>query len=681
MAQTMLVEALRQYHILPLNAPDMIDLNDELMEDFEVIPQGIPALYEYSARFARDRRAKKMVDVFINLAARHRGCLLVIPLVPLAFVVVYVSRPMISSVLSSILENSGRITEGTAPKPYQPSYTTKATQTSAPIPDLSAEADSELETVTLTVAEMLWIKEITTDLLENQEKSKIRQADMLTAIGDMEEENGSLRDEVTRLQMKIQGLENQHALDENNQRKLFNERESYRLGGKNFKEKWEKLQKEYNDLEDDHDECGVIVDKLRDELNDMTVQRDELKQANGLLKIENEELEANAATDKEAAVEYEEACEELNNDVSRQARELQEAAKETADLKAQLAAVQTTGSQVDVKEDTSRPSTQPVTIEQSKMEMRKLKKELDELKAVQNTSDPSRDSGRGPIFEQPQGLSDDNIEEGAPLRRVQSAPLWLPLPHRDDGLDSLFDGSDYGDDDDGFDSLFEGSDYGYDDDHDDDEGQGDQDNSHDPANDDGNGSHKDEHDDDDEDDHVSGDDNVNGSDQHQNDENDHVSGDDSRGRSGQDENNDDADDQGDGGAGKIALQAYQTQQDQVGATTPLPEDIPLPDTPPNDGQVPIVPEPSPRRASPSLNVAAPVFVPAHHQTPPVPFRAMGPQDTKNDHVKEINVGLKRQTWAEKSGKPDLVEGKEGAAVAEDVIGKIVSHLPTRVRTI
>ena len=34
-----------------------------------------------------------------------------------------------------------------------------------------------------------------------------------------------------------------------------------------------------------------------------------------------------------------------------------------------------------------------------------------------------------------------------PLRRVQSAPLWLPLPHHGDTFDPLYDVSDYGDDD------------------------------------------------------------------------------------------------------------------------------------------------------------------------------------------------------------------------------------------
>ena len=96
------------------------------------------------------------------------------------------------------------------------------------------------------------------------------------------------------------------------------------------------------------------------------------------------------------------------------------------------------------------------------------------------------------------------------------------------------------------------------------------------------------------------------------------------------------------------------RQDQVGNTTPLPEDIPLPDTPPNDGQVPIVPEPSPRRVSPNLIVAAPTFVPTRHPTRPVPFKAMGPEDTKNAHIKKLKEELKQRAWMEKSGKPDVV---------------------------
>ena len=656
MAQNMFAELLRHYHILKSTTPDMIEISDQLVQESALIPQGIPALYEYSARFHRDRRlAKELANAFINLTARHRGRLLDVRLAALVLVLVYLAYPMISTMLSSFVEGTGRIKRRIVTRPHQPSYVTKATQT-----------DPEPETVTFTVAEMVSLKSLTTDLLEDQEKSKIRQADMLTAIGALEDENESLRDDVTRLEARIQELKNQQAVDQNTQRRLSKERETFRLGGRDLKQKWEELQKEYNDLEDDRDEHREMVEKLQDDLKDMTVQRDNCSKANKLLKIDNEKLEANAIIDQDAALEYEETCKDLNNQVSRQKGELEAATKETADLKAQLSAVkeasweglndfesgldteepkelgstvQATGSQFGVKEDTSKPSTQPMNVEQSKLEIWKLKKELDELDAEYKRPEPSRDTCREAIFEQPQGLSDSNVEEGAPLRRTQSAPLWLPLPRHGDTFDPLYDVSDYGDDDD------HNNDAG---DEDGGEGQGDQDDTHDSGDDNGNGSHQDENDDDEDDDRISGDENSNGS--------------------------------GDGGAENIVIKAYQTRQDHVGDTTPSPEDTPLPDTPPNGGHTPVTPEPSPRRVSPNLNVAAPAFVFTHPPTRPVPFRAMGPEDTRNDHIKKLNEELMRRAWMEKSGRTGLTEGK-GVAVAEDVIGKIRSGLLPQVRAI
>ena len=540
MAQTVLAEVLRHYRILTPYTPDVNDLNDELLQEFELIPQGIPALYEYSERFARDRRAKELVNTFLNLTGRHSGTSLDVRFAPIILVLVYLSRPMISSMLSSLWESTSRISRGTAPRPHHPNYVTKATQTCDSSSDHSTETDSEQQTVTFTVAEMLWMQRITSELLGNQEVSKTRQADMLTAIGDLEDANEALGDDVARLESEIRALKRQRAVDEDTKRRLSNERESYRLGGKDFKKKWEEVQKEYNDLEDDRDDCVKMIQKLQDNLEEMTVQRDDLKK------------EAQLAAVRE---------------VSSEGLDAFESGLGTEESKELGSAVKAAGSQIGVKEDTPEPITQPMTLEQSKVEIRKLKKELDELKAVHNTPEPSRDTSRAAIFEQPQGLIDNNVEEGASLRRTQSAPLWLPLPDHDDTFDSLFDGSDYGDDD-----------------------------------------------------------------------------------------------------------------DQVEDTTPLPEDVPLPNTPPNDG-LPITPEPSPRRVSPSLNVAAPAFIPTIHPTRPSPLRAMGPEDTRNPHIKKINEGLKRQTWMEKSGEPDPVEGKKGVAIADEVIGKTVSRLPNRVRAV
>ena len=687
MAQNMLAEVLRHYHVIaPTNAAES---NHDLMQELELVPQGIPALYAYSERHVRDHgAAKELMNAFINFSRRHRGRLLDFRLLPIVCVLAYLSRPMITSALSSILESIGQDTEGTASKPPHPSYMSRATQTCGPDPNPSVESDLEPELVTFTVAEIMWLKNLATDLLANEDKAKIRQSDMLTAIGDLEDENEELKDEVTRLKKKItddtahfeariRALENQHTEDKDNEQKFCDERGKYRRECKDLKKELEKLQKEYNDLEDDRDDCrervedlGVMAEQLKDDFEGMKTQRDDLKKANDLLVIDKEEAEAKAALDRDAVQDLEDICEDLDKEdnrqkrelqeaekvISRQKRELQEAAKETADLKAQLAAVSAirweglndfesdpetketkeeksaahaTGSQDSAEEKTFKPSSQPKTVEQSEAEIRRSK-ELDELMAVHNTLEPSRDTWRGAIFKLPEGLKENNVEEGAPLRRIQSAPLWLPLSHHGDNFDPLYDVSDYGDDDDHHDDVG-------DEDHD--KGQSDQDDKDDSGDDNGNGSDPDENDDDDEDDGL------------------------------------------DLGAEKVDIYENQPRQDPVADRTPLSEDTPSPDSALNNGQMRIVPDPSPRQASFNLNVGAPEFVPTMRPPRPVSSRAMGPDDAKNAHIKKLNEELKRREWMEKSGKPDLVEDKEGVAVAEDVVGKIISRLPTRVRAI
>ena len=68
----------------------MIELTDELMQEVELVLQGIPALYEFSEHFASDHgRVKELVNAFFNLTARHRGRFLDVRLAPLIFVLVY----------------------------------------------------------------------------------------------------------------------------------------------------------------------------------------------------------------------------------------------------------------------------------------------------------------------------------------------------------------------------------------------------------------------------------------------------------------------------------------------------------------------------------------------------------------------------------------------------------------
>ncbi|KAM0798634.1 hypothetical protein BDR22DRAFT_823114 [Usnea florida] len=100
------------------------------MQESDFIPQGIPALYEYSERVHRGRRrAKELLNVFMNVTTRHRGRLLDVRLAPLILVLAYLSKPMISSMLSTVWEDTGRLKKGIATSAHHSSYVTKATQT------------------------------------------------------------------------------------------------------------------------------------------------------------------------------------------------------------------------------------------------------------------------------------------------------------------------------------------------------------------------------------------------------------------------------------------------------------------------------------------------------------------------------------------------------------------------
>lgn len=247
-------------------------------------------------------------------------------------------------------------------------------------------------------------------------------------------------------------------------------------------------------------------------------------------------------------------------------------------------------------------------------------------------------------------------DKGAPLRRVNSAPLWLPLPHHGDTFDPLYDVSDYGDDD--RDDEAEGEDGGKD--------QGHHDDKPDSGNNDGDGPNEDDEDD------------------------DHSPAD---GRNG--------------GANKVADNADLAQEDHESNLPGLSEDSTSPELPQNDGQRPAdmpMLQPSPERATFQLNGSASEFVPSvrpkrplppilpHHQayvpsqqehntsdpdhsstSPPrehtPALKAAGPGKAKNEHIRKLNKEVKRLEWRRESGMPDFVEDEEGVAASDDVLGK------------
>lgn len=247
-------------------------------------------------------------------------------------------------------------------------------------------------------------------------------------------------------------------------------------------------------------------------------------------------------------------------------------------------------------------------------------------------------------------------DEGAPLRRVNSAPLWLPLPHHGDTFDPLYDVSDYGDDD--RDDEADGEDGG--------EDQGHHDDKPDPGNNDGDGPNEDDKDDD---------------------------------HNPADERN--------GGADKVADNADLAQENHESNLPGLSEDSPSSELPQNDGQRPAdmpMLQPSPERAAFHLNGSASEFVPSvrpkrplppilpHHQayvpsqqednssgpdhcstSPPrehtPALKAAGPGKAKNEHIRKLNKEVKRLEWRRESGMPNFVEDEEGVAASDDVLGK------------
>ena len=67
--------------------PDTTEPKHNLMQEFELIPQGIPALYAHSERYAKENSlAKASMDGFVNFSRRYRGRLLHIRSLPRACV-------------------------------------------------------------------------------------------------------------------------------------------------------------------------------------------------------------------------------------------------------------------------------------------------------------------------------------------------------------------------------------------------------------------------------------------------------------------------------------------------------------------------------------------------------------------------------------------------------------------
>ena len=510
------------------------------------------------------------------------------------------------------------------------------------------------------------------------------------------------KDETDKAQ--VERLQVQLNVEQANYNFVFKKKEVFRHGGKQLKKNLEALQAEYNVLEDGRDTWKETCEALEQQADVRAVRALHDQIASDKVDHERriEALETQLGFEKTNREDAQKVARELRETSKKLRNELKEANMKHESLQIAYNELDNMhGAEERANEDKDeeitdlRTELDRVEANLSALNERYIELNAERIGAAETVAvaeeEESRPNGEA-IFQKPEG-SRTISAEGAPLRRIQSAPLWLPPPHHGDTFDPLYDVSDYGDDDR-------------------DHKDGDEDRGEDP------GEHGDKHD--------SGNDNGNGPDE-----------DDKR-------DDDDQDNGRDGGTEKVTADAYQTRKDYVADSPALSEDTPsLAD--------PQTLEPSPQRASFRLNGSASKFVPSvrpkrpappilphhqayiasqhgvnssdsesssasplhnfrtysaaksgtlspeatvqgsvHNQQPfpgvydstlphhdeltehiPAP-KAAGPEDAKNAHIQKLNEQVKRLEWMKKSGKPDLVEDREGVAGPDDVLGEKLS---------
>lgn len=365
MAQKLLTEVIKYYGIIP-PAVRNVTASHILQESGIDIPEGIPALYAYSERYRNDKSLKKAMAK--TLLRRHAGSLPDLRLVVIACGLIYLSRPIIGPMLSSAWEEMRRDVEElvTGPK--------ARLQLEEPTP--------EPKTVSITAAELKELNDSADAIQARLDAAKEVQGDILTRNCELEDRVETLEDEVETLKKqirdnaahfnaRIRGLNDQVEMEKDGRANVLLERERYRLGEKKLKGQLEELQAQFNELEDDRDECCEGEDRIQQQLDEVTVARDDLeiqvgnlqtekeglesaltqknkkvtdemqdlRKANQNLQIDIDALRSDAADNEEAAVEYQQTCDGLEQEVGELKRGLQAAGGEMAGLRAEIAAL------------------------------------------------------------------------------------------------------------------------------------------------------------------------------------------------------------------------------------------------------------------------------------------------------------------------------------------------------
>lgn len=158
-------------------------------------------------------------------------------------------------------------------------------------------------TVSMTAAELQQMHEFADRVQVRLDEYERIQSDMLNEYGNMEDEVDRLTqqagDDAAHSDARIRGLETQIEVEKDSRARFWQERERYRLGGKAVKEDLDKLQKEYNDLEDDRDEWKEKAEERQTSLVNMTTTRDNLQASVGRLETDKADLRAEIAALKE----------------------------------------------------------------------------------------------------------------------------------------------------------------------------------------------------------------------------------------------------------------------------------------------------------------------------------------------------------------------------------------------
>ena len=263
----------------------------------------------------------------------------------------------------------------------------------------------------------------------------------------------------SQINADVERLQKQLEVEQANYKFVFKKKEVFRHGGKNLKQKLDDLQAEYNELEDSRDTWKETCEAMEEQADVKAVRALQAR-----MNSDNEHNQRRIdALETQLGIERtsREEAQSIARDLQDRNQSLQGNLEEANEM---IENLQTAFEELDIMQDANETAKKDkddksteMTAEHKRIlaeleEMDRLDAELDakEAGAADNAAAERKDANWQKYdltLPQQHDLRTTN-EEGAPLRRIQSAPLWLPVAHHGDTFDPLYDVSDYGDSDD-----------------------------------------------------------------------------------------------------------------------------------------------------------------------------------------------------------------------------------------